>query len=78
MKLHEGRKHKVREALVALAALAALAVLMTWSWNTLGHDLLGGPEAQYRHGLAAAALYGLLAALTRRWPRHRRHDQAPA
>jgi hypothetical protein len=45
----------------ALAILAALlaSIALLWVWNTVGHDLLGAPKAQFKH--AAAFLVGLIA-----------------
>jgi hypothetical protein len=58
-------------ALLFVAGLALASMLLMWSWNTLGHDLFGGPEAQFRHGVAAAVLCAIALAAVRAGARRR-------
>ena len=51
---------------IALSLLASLRLL--WLWNTIGHDLLGGPKAQIKHAAAFLAALVVLAVTVR----HRR------
>ena len=45
----------IKHLLLAGITLTAIAVMGLWSWNTLA-ELLGAPEAQFRHAVAALAL----------------------
>lgn len=61
-------KHAVLLALLIIAA----SIASLWSWNTLA-ELFNGPQAQYKHVLAAA-----VAVVVLRWTllspaRHRRY-----
>ena len=59
----------IRHTLIAVGVFLALTVMGLWSWNTLA-DLFGGPQAQYKHALAAVVLLATLRiALVRRHSR---------
>jgi len=47
--------HTFRQIFIAVGALALFSILVLWSFNTLS-DLFGGPQAQYKHALAAIGL----------------------
>jgi len=48
----------VRRLLAACLALIIIAATGLWSWNTLA-ALFGAPEAQFRHAVAALALFAI-------------------
>ena len=63
----------IKHLLLAGITLTAIAVMGLWSWNTLA-ELLGAPEAQLRHAVAALALLATLRlALSRRRTAVRHH-----
>ena len=68
---HTALKHLTIAAGLALAGAAALL----WSWNTLA-DLYGGPEAGFKHAVAAMLIAVIVRGLfTRpRYPRATRAD----
>ena len=51
--------HTFRQIFITVGTLALFSILVFWSFNTLS-ELFGGPQAQYKHTLAALGL--LLAA----------------
>jgi H+/Cl- antiporter ClcA len=68
MKLEKREGRRIRYGVLFIAAFLAGAAALMWTWNILGHDLLGGSKADFRHGVAAAAAYVLLRGLFRsRW-----------
>lgn len=65
-----------RQLVFAAAALAAAVLIGYWSWNTLA-PLVDLPQAEFRHAVAALALFAILRGLLlrphsrrRRRPRH--------
>jgi tetrahydromethanopterin S-methyltransferase subunit E len=46
-----------------IAAILIGAVLLLWAWNTVATELLGAPQAGFRHGLAFAAAVAGVAVL---------------
>ena len=42
----------IHAAALAIACALLASVALLWAWNTLGHDLLGAPKAQFKHALA--------------------------
>ena len=42
----------IHAAALAIALALLATVTLMWAWNTLGHDLLGAPKAQFKHALA--------------------------
>ena len=51
---HERWMHvAARRVAVVLASVLVGSVAILWSWNVVAHDLFGGPQAEYRHALAA-------------------------
>jgi hypothetical protein len=64
------RGRPFRHAVFLFAGFALASALLLWVWNTLAHDLFGGPEAQFRHAVAAVLLCAIAMAVVRR--RHSR------
>ena len=65
----------IRHLLLAGLALFSIALASLWSWNTLA-ELVGAPQAQFRHVVAALILLATLRIGVRR--RHttvRRHPR---
>ena len=46
---------KFRKIFIAVGTFALLSAAALWSFNTLS-ELIGGPQAQYRHVIAAIAV----------------------
>jgi hypothetical protein len=68
---HDTTMRTVRFVILGLAGFALAGALLMSCWNVLGHDLFGGPEAQFRHGVAAAVLIAIAAATVRVKGRHK-------
>lgn len=65
----------IKHMLLAGLALFAIALASLWSWNTLA-ELLGAPQAQFRHAVAALVLLATLRfAVRRRHVAVRRHPR---
>jgi hypothetical protein len=69
------RRSAFRGFLAAALFLALASAALMWSWNTIGHELFGGPLMQLRHGLALALALLVIAApfRARGLARGRRH-----
>ncbi len=70
--------HPLRLTLAVLIR-AALGValgawLAQWAWNTLEHELFGGPAAAYEHGLALMVVLSVFAVVSRHWLRRARRQ----
>ena len=70
------RRHGiVAVALWAIGSLLVGAIIAMWSWNTIGHELLGAPRSEFRHGLAAMAMLLVIAWTFRFGRRHAAHEE---
>jgi hypothetical protein len=58
-----GGRDLVRRFAGLIAAILIGAVLLLWAWNTVATELLGAPQAGFRHGLAFAAAVAGVAVL---------------
>lgn len=64
-------------AAVMIATGVASSIATLWSWNTLA-ELLGGPQAQFKHLAAAAIILALLRWATITSPALHRQPRSPA
>ncbi len=65
----------VKHLLAACLAFGLIAATGLWSWNTLA-NLIGAPEAQFRHAIAALLLLAILRlAMRQRRSAIRRHHR---
>jgi hypothetical protein len=57
-----GEQHGPLSAVLALLIYLLLGgVALLWAWNTVGHDLFGGPQARFVHAFALLVGIVLLA-----------------
>ncbi len=47
--------NKVIRSVIYICVFMAITIFGLWSWNTLA-ELFGGPQAQYKHMVAAISL----------------------
>jgi len=71
------RHLNIRHTLIAVGVFLTVTVTGLWSWNTLA-ELFGGPQAQYKHALAATVLLIILRLVTLRTHRGDRFNRHSA
>jgi len=65
MQADHGKNRHGRQIVIGLIGLALGAIVLMWAWNTIASGLLAAPQADFRHGLAAALTIAVCANIMR-------------